>query len=49
MVWIDMSINTVPLFLTEPNTGRTRYPTCTKTILGSLSYDSDGLFGEKGW
>lgn len=42
MVWIDISINTVPLFLTEPNTGRTRYPTCTKTILGSLSYDSDG-------
>lgn len=25
------------LFLTEPNTGRTRYPTCTKTILGSVS------------
>lgn len=24
----------IPLFLTEPKTGRTRYPTCTKTILG---------------
>lgn len=47
MFWIDMNIITVPLFLTEPNTGRTRYPTCTKTILGSFSYDSDGLFGEK--
>lgn len=24
----------IPLFLTEPKTGRTRYPTCTNTILG---------------
>lgn len=47
MFWIDMNINTVPLFLTEPNTGRTRYPTCTNTILGSLRYDSAGLLGDK--
>lgn len=29
-----MMISDIPLFLTEPKTGRTRYPTCTNTILG---------------
>lgn len=34
-VRVNYEVETViPLFLTEPKTGRTRYPTCTNTILG---------------
>lgn len=32
--WINIQRPVIPLFLTEPKTGRTRYPTCTNTILG---------------